>query len=185
MRAGRSGQEGSATLWVLAFALVPMCAAAFVFVFAGAVAARHRAGAAADLAALAAAARSAGGSGPDEACAWARRVARAQQTSLTSCRLTNGFAEVRVSAPTRIGTAHATARAGPAAEPPQPTPTSPPTRHPASPHEPQPNRTAPNRPKNNHQPRRPTPSRPRHGSREGCADPPRGRVRCASASQPG
>ncbi|MFE5328626.1 Rv3654c family TadE-like protein [Embleya sp. NPDC056575] len=131
MSGGRSGQEGSATLWVLAFALVPMCAAAFVFAFAGAVAARHRAGAAADLAALAAAARSVAGTGPDEACALARRVARAQHTDLTSCRLTNGFAEVRVSAPTRIGTAQATARAGPATPtPPPPDPQAAPDHHP-------------------------------------------------------
>ncbi|MFI1584852.1 Rv3654c family TadE-like protein [Embleya sp. NPDC020630] len=120
MRGGRSGQEGSATLWVLAFALVPICAAAFVFAFAGAVAARHRAGAAADLAALAAAARSAAGSGPDEACALARRVARAQHTDLTSCRLINGFAEVHVSTPARIGKAQATARAGPTIPTPPP-----------------------------------------------------------------
>ncbi|GCD97203.1 Rv3654c family TadE-like protein [Embleya hyalina] len=124
MRGGRSGQDGSATLWVLAFALIPMCAAAFVFAFAGAVAARHRAGAAADLAALAAAARFAAGSGPDEACALARRVARAQHVDLTSCHLTDGFAEVRVSAPAPTGTARATARAGPATPdlPPDPRP---------------------------------------------------------------
>ncbi len=47
--------RGSASLWVLGFAIVVWVAAASVVVGAGAVAARHRAAAAADLAALAAA----------------------------------------------------------------------------------------------------------------------------------
>ncbi|MGW1989711.1 Rv3654c family TadE-like protein [Embleya sp. NPDC001921] len=113
-----SAQEGSATLWVVALALVPMCVAAFVFVFAGAVAARHRAGAAADLAALAAAGRAAAGADAGEACALAHRVARAQHTELTRCRLAAGFAEVDVTAPAPAGrTARATARAGPSDQP--------------------------------------------------------------------
>ncbi|MET7298931.1 hypothetical protein ABZS54_08415, partial [Embleya sp. NPDC005575] len=43
----------------------------------------------------------------------ARRVARAQRTELTGCRLTEGYADVEVTAPAPAGTAHATARAGP------------------------------------------------------------------------
>ncbi|MEU0941050.1 Rv3654c family TadE-like protein [Embleya sp. NPDC005971] len=108
-----SAQEGSATLWVVAFALVPLCMAAFVFAFAGAVAARHRAAAAADLAALAAAARAAAGANPEEACALARRVARAQHADPTHCHLTNAFATVEVTTNTPAGPAHATAHAGP------------------------------------------------------------------------
>ncbi|MYW04677.1 pilus assembly protein TadG-related protein, partial [Streptomyces sp. SID3343] len=57
----RRADEGSATVWVVALALIPVCAAVFVLAVAGAVAARHRAAGAADLAALAAAARVAGG----------------------------------------------------------------------------------------------------------------------------
>ncbi|MFD3352779.1 Rv3654c family TadE-like protein [Streptomyces fradiae] len=57
-----------------------------------AVAARHRAGGAADLAALAAADRAL--SGAEAACAAAARVARAQRAELSSCGLRGEIAEV-------------------------------------------------------------------------------------------
>ncbi|WP_374986565.1 Rv3654c family TadE-like protein [Streptomyces fradiae] len=59
-----------------------------------AVAARHRAGGAADLAALAAADRAL--SGAEAACAAAGRVARAQWAELTTCNLRGEIAEVTV-----------------------------------------------------------------------------------------
>lgn len=81
-----------------------------------AVAARHRAQAAADLAALAAAGRVA--TGRQAACAWAASVARAMRTDVSDCRV--DALDVVVSVETRIdlgrfgiGTAGAIARAGP------------------------------------------------------------------------
>jgi secretion/DNA translocation related TadE-like protein len=81
-----------------------------------AVVARHRAQAAADLAALAAAARIA--SGAQSACAQATLVARAMDTTMTDCA-TDGL-EVVVHVETgvglggwRFGPAHAAARGGP------------------------------------------------------------------------
>jgi secretion/DNA translocation related TadE-like protein len=81
-----------------------------------AVAARHRAQAAADLAALAGAGRVA--TGQQAACAWAASVATAMQTEVRDCRV--DVLDVVVSVQTRIelgrfgiGTVGAIARAGP------------------------------------------------------------------------
>lgn len=81
-----------------------------------AVAARHRAQAAADLAALAAAGRLA--TGAAAACQWAEAVAVAMRTSVTGCRI--DVLDVVVSVETSVqlgrfgvGTAGAVARAGP------------------------------------------------------------------------
>ena len=81
-----------------------------------AVVARHRAEAAADLAALAATAQAI--AGQEAACHSATRVAEGMSTTLTSCELQGWDAVVRVSArPSRLverfGVANATARAGP------------------------------------------------------------------------
>lgn len=78
---------------------------------------RHRAAAAADLAALSAALHA--GQGTTAACAAARRTALEQATVLTSCRLEGRDAVVEVSARpapalARFGMAVAQARAGPA-----------------------------------------------------------------------
>lgn len=99
-------------MWVLALTLVPVCAAALVFALAGAVAARHRAGAAADFAALAAAAHADGGA--TAACALARRVAADQRARLTRCQVADGFAVVEAESAAVVGSASASARAGPA-----------------------------------------------------------------------
>jgi len=99
-------------VWVLALTLVPVCAAALVFALAGAVAARHRAGAAADFAALAAAAHADGGA--TAACALARRVAADQRARLTRCQVADGFAVVEAESAAVVGSASASARAGPA-----------------------------------------------------------------------
>lgn len=82
-----------------------------------AVAARHRAQAAADLAALAAAGRVA--TGQEAACAWAGSVAIAMHTRVTACRIEQ--LDVVVGVENRVvlgrfgvGTVVAVARAGPA-----------------------------------------------------------------------
>jgi secretion/DNA translocation related TadE-like protein len=81
-----------------------------------AVIARHRAAAAADLAALAAASRLA--LGADAACAHATAVAQAMQTSVVECRVTGLDAIVTVNVSVAlgrlaVGPARAVARAGP------------------------------------------------------------------------
>jgi secretion/DNA translocation related TadE-like protein len=80
-----------------------------------AVVARHRAQAAADLAALAAATRLA--AGPETACAQARVVAREMRTSTAGCAVDDLDVVVTVEARLGVGgwrSARAAARAGPA-----------------------------------------------------------------------
>jgi secretion/DNA translocation related TadE-like protein len=105
---------GSATVWWVA-----LCALLWFLTLAVLLAAsvridRDRAATAADLAALAAAARAA--QGTDQACTRARAIAQANRADLRSCALTGPVAEVTVSVPSstlnRPITAHA--RAGPA-----------------------------------------------------------------------
>jgi secretion/DNA translocation related TadE-like protein len=81
-----------------------------------AVIARHRAQAAADLAALAAAGRLA--EGADAACAQASVVAQAMRTAVTRCVVEDLDVVVTVEAPVALGVwgpARAAARAGPSA----------------------------------------------------------------------
>ncbi|MFE9556219.1 Rv3654c family TadE-like protein [Streptomyces sp. NPDC006703] len=112
VRGARGGDRGSATVWV-ALTVATMCAVfAAVLGLGQVVAARHRAGGAADLAALAAADRALWGS-PD-ACAKAAEVARAQGAELVRCSVAGEIADVRVRA--RFGPYGPTvrSRAGPA-----------------------------------------------------------------------
>ncbi|BBX19965.1 hypothetical protein MDUV_48250 [Mycolicibacterium duvalii] len=78
--------------------------------------ARHRAQAAADLAAFSAAVWLA--SGPDAACAMARRIADASGAAVEDCRTEDLDVTVRVAVPVGLawspGPARAVARAGPA-----------------------------------------------------------------------
>ncbi|WP_086829969.1 Rv3654c family TadE-like protein [Streptomyces sp. NRRL B-24572] len=91
-RARRGGDRGAATVWA-AFAACALCVVFGVVLALGqAVAARHRAGGAADLAALAAADRALWGEA--EACAAASRVAAAQGAELARCAVRDGIAEV-------------------------------------------------------------------------------------------
>lgn len=76
--AGR-GQAGSATIYVLAFAVALTTLAVVVAGFAGVAVAKHRASAAADLAALA------GASAPGDACAVAATTARHNGARVTDC----------------------------------------------------------------------------------------------------
>ena len=117
MRGSGPGDGGSATVLVLALVAV-LAAVAALLVGAGAlVVARHRADSAADLAALAAAARALDGAGA--ACRAADGVARATGAALVGCRLQgeDAVVTVEVTPPgglARVGRARSTARAGPA-----------------------------------------------------------------------
>ncbi|MER5768114.1 Rv3654c family TadE-like protein [Streptomyces sp. NPDC001985] len=84
--------EGSATVWVVV-GVAALCAVfAVVLALGQAVATRHRAGASADLAALAAADHAL--PGRDVACAKAGEVARAQGAEVVRCVLVGEIAEV-------------------------------------------------------------------------------------------
>ena len=110
------GERGSATIlgaWLLAVLLGVFTVG---LQLGAAVATRHQAQAAADLAALATAAGVL--TGPEAACGQARRVAERMSAELTGCELQGWNAIVRVSARPpglieRFGVVHATARAGP------------------------------------------------------------------------
>jgi secretion/DNA translocation related TadE-like protein len=109
-------ERGSATVWMLmACGVLAVIGAAAVLVGA-AVVARHRATAAADLAALAGAVRAVQGA---DACGAAARLAAANAAELTTCTATLGaVVDVEVSVPVRLGrlgvfSATARARAGP------------------------------------------------------------------------
>lgn len=86
------GDRGAATVWA-AFAACALCVVfGAVLALGQAVAARHRAGGAADLAALAAADRAPWGEA--EACAVAARVATAQGAELVRCGLGGEIGEI-------------------------------------------------------------------------------------------
>ncbi|MEV7893756.1 Rv3654c family TadE-like protein [Streptomyces cyaneofuscatus] len=88
----RGTDRGVATVWV-AVTTVALCAVfALVLELGQAVTARHRAGGAADLAALAAADRAL--EGPEAACEAARRVALAQKAVLVRCSVQGEIADV-------------------------------------------------------------------------------------------
>lgn len=108
-----SRDRGSATVWAALVATVLGAVFGGVLLLGQAVVARHRAAAAADLAALAAAATWA--HGPQTACAAARRVARAQDAALGACTLRGEVAEVTARPVTGPFAPTITARAGPPA----------------------------------------------------------------------
>ncbi|MFE2328300.1 Rv3654c family TadE-like protein [Streptomyces sp. NPDC059385] len=112
-----SRDRGSATVWAVLVVAVLSAVFGGVLLLGQAVVARHRAAAAADLAALAAAANWA--HGPATACAAAARVAGAQGARLSGCVLEGEVAEVtaRVAAGPFGPTIRS--RAGPAPEPPR------------------------------------------------------------------
>ncbi|WP_336047812.1 Rv3654c family TadE-like protein [Streptomyces sp. CA2R101] len=111
MRRRRCGDEGSATVWTV-FAVAALCAVFVALIGVGqAVTARHRAGGAADLAALAAADHAR--QGPAEACAAAHRVAAEQHTRLVRCALAGPVADVCAEAGSSPFTSRVRARAGP------------------------------------------------------------------------
>ncbi|MFC5994541.1 Rv3654c family TadE-like protein [Pseudonocardia hispaniensis] len=111
------GDAGVATVWA-ALAVVAILGIVLAAIDLGAaVAARHRAEAAADLAALAAAAEAARGQEP--ACERARRTAELTGGRMRRCALIGWDAQVEVTISRRLrllgpADAHARARAGPA-----------------------------------------------------------------------
>ena len=109
-------ERGSATLVAVAMMAVLMALTVGGVYVGSAVIARHRAQAAADLAALAAAAQLADGSGA--ACMHALSLTRAMHTALTQCAVDDLDVVVTVDASVAlgrlgVGPARATARAGP------------------------------------------------------------------------
>lgn len=109
-----SRDRGSATVWAVLVATVLGAVFGGVLLLGQAVVARHRAAAAADLAALAAAAYWA--RGPETACAAALRVARAQGAALAACSLRGEDAEVTARPAAGTFTPAIRARAGPPRE---------------------------------------------------------------------
>jgi secretion/DNA translocation related TadE-like protein len=85
---GRRTDDGAVAVWVLALACVLVAVLGVAAIVADLLAARQRAAAAADLAALAGAARSAYGEAV--ACRAADEVARADGAQVTRCRLVDG-----------------------------------------------------------------------------------------------
>ncbi|MCY0926931.1 flp pilus-assembly TadE/G-like family protein [Streptomyces sp. H27-H1] len=103
--------RGSATVWGVVVATVLVAVFGGVLLLGQAVVSRHRAAAAADLAALAAAAS--WSHGPEAACATAVRVAVAQGALITECVVTGEVAEVTARAPAGPFGPKLRSRAGP------------------------------------------------------------------------
>ncbi|SFK89114.1 Rv3654c family TadE-like protein [Geodermatophilus ruber] len=118
-RPSRTGERGSATVWVVALSGVLAAVGVAAVLVGTAVVARHRATGAADLAALAAAERAV--RGDPGACSAAAAVAGANGAELTGCTVDGAaVVEVTVAVPVRLGPlgtgrAAARARAGPVA----------------------------------------------------------------------
>ncbi len=112
MRRRRWGDEGSATVWAV-FAAMALCTVfAVAIAMAQVVVTRHRAGAAADLAALAAADTALRGA--PAACRAAREVAAAQGAHLVRCTVRGDIADVTARARSGPFAPDIRARAGPA-----------------------------------------------------------------------
>ena len=114
----RDADGGVGTVWTAAAIAVVLGVLVFALQLGAAVLARHRAEAAADLAALAAAGRAE--RGQRIACARAEEIATEMNGSLTECEITGWEAEVTVRvrlpfAPFDTGPASGRARAGPVA----------------------------------------------------------------------
>jgi secretion/DNA translocation related TadE-like protein len=101
------GDRGSATVWSLGLTAVLLAVFAAVLLMDQAVVARHRAGAAADLAALAAADHALDGEAA--ACRLAVRVASAQGAAVLDCAISGEVSDVVA----EVGHARVRSRAGP------------------------------------------------------------------------
>lgn len=111
------GERGSGTVLVLGLTALLLFAAMTATTLAAVAVARHRAGSAADLAALAAASRVTAGA--TAACAAGSEVARAAGADLLQCRVRGREVDVEAAARPpgplgRLGQATVRARAGPA-----------------------------------------------------------------------
>ncbi|NED03583.1 helicase [Streptomyces sp. SID6648] len=125
---GRGADRGVATVWVAVTAAGLCTVFAVVLALGQAVAARHRAGGAADLAALAAADRAL--EGAEAACEAARRVALAQDAAIVRCGVQGEVADVTARAGFGPYLPAVRSRAGPPAGPSAGAPTDPPVRAP-------------------------------------------------------
>ncbi|WP_313905224.1 Rv3654c family TadE-like protein [Streptomyces sp. CS-7] len=126
---GRGADRGAATVWVAVTAAGLCTVFAVVLALGQAVAARHRAGGAADLAALAAADRAL--EGAEAACEAARRVALAQDAAIVRCAVQGEVADVTTRAGFGPYLPTVRSRAGPPVSPSAGAPTDPPVRAPA------------------------------------------------------
>ncbi|WP_347400264.1 Rv3654c family TadE-like protein [Streptomyces alboniger] len=113
MWSGPDRDRGAATVWVAVVMAVLCVVCGAVLAMGQVIVARHRAGGAADLAALAAADRWA--TGDSAACAGAGRVAEEQGAWLLRCTVRGDTVDVTATASVGAFTAKARARAGPAA----------------------------------------------------------------------
>jgi secretion/DNA translocation related TadE-like protein len=116
LRSNPDSDRGSASVIAAAMMTLLMVLAGAGVMVGSAVTARHRAQAAADLAALAGAGQVA--SGQSAACASAASVARAMQAGVATCTVDGLDVVVTIEVPVRLGrlgiqAAHAAARAGP------------------------------------------------------------------------
>ncbi|MEU7328566.1 Rv3654c family TadE-like protein [Streptomyces parvus] len=128
---GGGADRGVATVWA-AVTVAALCTVfAVVLALGQAVAARHRAGGAADLAALAAADRAL--EGAEAACEAARRVALAQDAVVVRCAVEGEVADVTARSGFGPYLPTVRARAGPQAGPSGRAPTDAPARPPAEP----------------------------------------------------
>ncbi|MGW0711616.1 Rv3654c family TadE-like protein [Streptomyces sp. NPDC002643] len=109
-RAGRS-DRGSATVWVVGVLAVLCVVFGAALAVGQAVVVRHRAAAAADLAALAAADHWM--KGGEAACATAERVARAQDSRVVRCEVEGEISDVTAASGVGPFMAEERARAGP------------------------------------------------------------------------
>lgn len=121
----RTVERGSASIWVLSAASVVGIVATVAVLLGQTELAAHRAGAAADLGAIAAADDAL--AGPAAACASAVAVAAAADGRLVSCVVVDGVSDVRAEAALppvlrRFGRSVARSRAGPASAGPEPSP---------------------------------------------------------------
>jgi secretion/DNA translocation related TadE-like protein len=114
----RAGERGSATVWTALVATTLCAVFGAVLALGQAVVARHRAGAAADLAALAAAGHAL--RGPADACALAVAVAAAQGAEVVRCALSGEVADVTARARFGPYAPAVRARAGPPQPPARP-----------------------------------------------------------------
>jgi len=114
----RNGDRGSATIWALATGLALILFALAVAEVGTAITTRRAAQVAADLGALAGAARAIEGAAA--ACGRAREYVAANGGDLRECRLDGLDLIVTAAVTSRAGTATASARAGPVGSPPIP-----------------------------------------------------------------
>ncbi|MFI0354414.1 Rv3654c family TadE-like protein [Actinomadura sp. 9N407] len=94
------GDRGAGTVWVVAFMALIWAVGVAAMVVGAARVARHRADAAADLAALAAAARAV--EGTEVACRVAAKAVAGSGGYLSGCSVRHGIADVRVTVPLRV-----------------------------------------------------------------------------------